>query len=92
MSFQQKCLRQKYHKECLHPADTIDSKAIFQDKGIHMKLSVLLLLVLSISACSNVSQEELDAKIYKCTQAGMEYTYLKDFRGKPYDVMCVRKH
>lgn len=56
-----------------------------------MKLLLLSLLVL-LCACSNVSQEELDAKINKCTQAGMEYTYMKDFRGKAYDVTCVRKH
>lgn len=56
-----------------------------------MKLSLLLLVVL-ISGCSEVSQEELNAKIKKCTDAGMEYTYMKDFRGRPYDVTCVRKH
>jgi len=47
---------------------------------------------MSLFGCSNVSQEELDAKINKCSAAGMEYTYMKDFRGKPYDVTCVRKH
>lgn len=57
-----------------------------------MKLLFMLLIVGSLSGCSNVSQDELDAKINKCTQAGMEYTYMKDFRGKPYDVTCVRKH
>ncbi|MDD2541366.1 MAG: hypothetical protein PHH28_10050 [Desulfuromonadaceae bacterium] len=57
-----------------------------------MKLLFGLLFVVSLSACSNVSQEELDAKINKCTAAGMEYTYMKDFRGKPYDVICVRRH
>ena len=55
-----------------------------------------LLLSLAVSVllfgCSNVSQEELDVKINKCTQADMEYTYMNDFRGKPYDVTCVRKH
>jgi hypothetical protein len=53
---------------------------------------LLLLLVVLICACSNVSQEELDAKINKCNAAGMDYTYMKDFRGKPYDVTCVRSH
>jgi len=57
-----------------------------------MKLIILLLAVASFLGCSKVSQDELDAKINKCTEAGMEYTYMKDFRGKPYDVTCVRKH
>lgn len=57
-----------------------------------MKMLMMLLAVLTLGGCSNVSQEELDAKINKCTAAGMEYTYMKDFRGKPYDVTCVRKH
>lgn len=57
-----------------------------------MKWIFLSVFVVSLYACSNVSQEELDAKINKCTAAGMEYTYMKDFRGKPYDVTCVRRH
>ena len=57
-----------------------------------MKALVVLVVALLLGACSNVSQEELDAKINKCTEAGMGYTYMKDFRGKPYDVTCVRKH
>lgn len=56
-----------------------------------MKFMLPLSLVL-VAGCSNVSQEELNAKINKCTAADMEYTYMKDFRGKPYDVTCVRKH
>ena len=52
----------------------------------------LLLCTVILFGCSNISQEELDAKINKCTAAGMGYTYMKDFRGKPYDVTCVRKH
>ena len=56
-----------------------------------MKL-LLLVLVSMLFGCSNVSQEELNAKINKCTEANMEYTYMKDFRGKPYDVTCVRRH
>jgi uncharacterized protein YceK len=57
-----------------------------------MKMLILLLLSALLAGCSNVPQEELDAKIQKCTDAGMEYTYMKDFRGKPYDVTCVRRH
>lgn len=57
-----------------------------------MRLLFLLLIVISLFGCSNVSQEELDAKISKCTAAGMAYTYMNDFRGKPYDVTCVRRH
>ena len=56
-----------------------------------MKL-LLLLLTIMLFGCSNVSQEELNAKINKCTEANMDYTYMKDFRGKPYDVTCVRRH
>ena len=57
-----------------------------------MRKFVCLLSVFIFAGCSNVSQAELDAKINKCTAADMEYTYMKDFRGKPYDVVCVRKH
>jgi hypothetical protein len=57
-----------------------------------VKNFIFLLSVLLFAGCSNVSQEELDAKIKKCTEADMAYTYMKDFRGKPYDVVCVRKH
>jgi uncharacterized protein YceK len=57
-----------------------------------MKLIILSLFVMLLVGCSNVSQEELNAKIQKCTAADMEYTYMKDFRGKPYDVTCVRRH
>lgn len=55
--------------------------------------NVLLLIVVALAAtaCSKVSDEEIQAKVDKCTAAGMNYTYLKDFRGKPYDVMCVSK-
>lgn len=56
-----------------------------------MKL-LLLLIVVSIAGCSSPSQEELNAKINKCTAAGMEYTYLRDYKGAPVDVICVRKH
>jgi len=57
-----------------------------------MKWIILLPFIVSLLGCSNVSQEELDAKINTCRAAGMEYTYMKDFRGKPYDVTCVRRH
>jgi hypothetical protein len=52
----------------------------------------MFVVAVSLAGCSNVSQEELDAKIQKCTAADMAYTYMKDFRGKPYDVTCVRRH
>lgn len=55
-----------------------------------MKLALLLMFVL-LAGCVRVSEEELKAKIDMCTAAGMNYTYLRDFRGKPYDVMCVAR-
>jgi hypothetical protein len=55
-----------------------------------MRISLFLLLIL-IAGCVKVSEEELKAKIDACTAAGMNYTYLNDFRGKPFDVMCVAK-
>ncbi|OGU02826.1 MAG: hypothetical protein A2X82_13435 [Geobacteraceae bacterium GWC2_55_20] len=54
-------------------------------------LQLLIFIVMLTAGCSKVSDEELRAKVDKCTAAGMDYTYLKDFRGKPYDVMCVSK-
>ena len=56
-----------------------------------MKL-LMLFVVCVIAGCANVSQEELNAKINKCKDAVMEFTYMKDSAGKPYDVVCVRKH
>lgn len=53
---------------------------------------MIMMVAIFVYGCSNVSQEELNAKINKCTEAGMVYTYMKDFRGKPYDVTCVRRH
>ena len=44
-----------------------------------------------VAGCTKVSDEELQAKIDKCTEAGMNYTYLRDFKGDPYEVMCVSK-
>jgi hypothetical protein len=43
------------------------------------------------SGCSSVSEEELQAKVNKCTEAGMNFTYLRDYKGDPYEVMCVSK-
>lgn len=47
--------------------------------------------MLVVAGCSKVSEAELQAKINKCTEAGMNYTLLKDFKGDPYEVMCVSK-
>lgn len=55
------------------------------------RLLLLFTVVLILSGCSKATEAELQAKVNKCTAAGMNYTYLKDFRGKPYDVMCVSK-
>lgn len=52
---------------------------------------ILVLLLTVLAGCSKVSEEELNAKIAACSAAGMNYTYLTDFRGKSYDVMCVAK-
>lgn len=55
-----------------------------------MRITLFLLLVI-LTGCTKVSEEELQAKVDACTAAGMNYTYLKDYRGNPYDVMCVAK-
>jgi hypothetical protein len=55
-----------------------------------MRIALFLLLTL-LAGCTKVSEEELTAKIGVCTAAGMNYTYLRDFRGRPYDVMCVAR-
>lgn len=55
-----------------------------------MRIALLLLLVLS-SGCTKQRDGELKAKIDACTAAGMNYTYLPDYKGEPYDVMCVAK-
>ena len=52
---------------------------------------LLITLVVVMAGCSKATEAELQAKVDKCTAAGMNYTYLKDFRGKPNDVMCVSK-
>ena len=51
----------------------------------------LVCCLFSVTACSTVSDEELQAKIEKCTAAGMDYTYLRDFKNEPYEVMCVSR-
>ncbi|MDD2365672.1 MAG: hypothetical protein PHN84_05855 [Desulfuromonadaceae bacterium] len=58
-----------------------------------MRLILLLtVFLLSFTAgCTKVSEAELQSKINACSAANMNYTYLKDWRGKPYDVMCVSK-
>lgn len=45
----------------------------------------------SVTGCTKVSEEELQVKVDKCSSAGMNYTYMRDFKGDPYDVMCVPK-
>ena len=55
-----------------------------------MRIGIFLLLTF-LAGCAKVSENELNAKINACTTAGMNYTYLNDFKGKPYDVMCVAK-
>ncbi len=52
---------------------------------------LLLLFVILLAGCTKVSEDELNVKINKCAAAGMDYTYLKDFKGNPYDVMCVAR-
>ena len=52
---------------------------------------VLVLLLTLLAGCVKASEEELNANISACSAAGMNYTYLTDFRGKPYDVMCVTR-
>lgn len=55
-----------------------------------MKLLPILVLLL-LAGCAKVSEAELQSKIDACSAANMNYTYLNDWRGKPYDVMCVAK-
>ena len=60
-----------------------------------MKLYFLIICLVCwlslITGCTKVSDAELQEKIDKCTAAGMNYTYLRDFTGEPYEVMCVSK-
>jgi len=46
-----------------------------------MRTTLFLLLNL-LAGCTKVSEEELKAKIDACTAAGINYTYLSDFRGR----------
>lgn len=55
-----------------------------------MKIAIVLLLSF-LAGCSKVSEAELQKKIDACTAANMNYSYLNDWQGKPYDVMCVAK-
>jgi len=55
-----------------------------------MKMTFLLLFAL-LAGCTKVSEAELKEKIDACSAAGMNYTYLNDWRGNPYEVMCVAK-
>lgn len=55
------------------------------------RLFLVIVTVMLTAGCVQLSDEEIQSKVNKCTAAGMNYTYLKDFRGRPYDVMCVSK-
>lgn len=55
-----------------------------------MRIAFFLWFAL-LAGCTKVSEAELQVKINACSAAGMNYTYLKDWRGNPYDVMCVAK-
>jgi hypothetical protein len=55
-----------------------------------MRIALLGILAL-LAGCTEVSEQELKAKIDACSAAGMNYTYLRDYRDQPYDVMCVAK-
>lgn len=55
-----------------------------------MRMALLLLFTL-LAGCTKVSEAELKVKTDACSAAGMNYTYLNDWRGNPYDVMCVAK-
>lgn len=55
-----------------------------------MRISVFVLFTL-LAGCIKVSEVELKTKVDACTAAGMNYTYLRDYRGRPFDVMCVAK-
>ena len=74
---------------CVLPDDT----SVAQNySGMVKKMKVVLVILLALLAgCTRVSDEELKAKVNACTAAGMDYSYLNDFRGKPYDVMCVAR-
>lgn len=50
-----------------------------------------MVLLFFLAACAKTSEEELNRKINACSAAGMDYTYLRDYKGEPYDVMCVAR-
>lgn len=52
---------------------------------------ILYVLLTMLSGCVSASEQELKTKVDACTSAGMDYSYLRDFKGQPYDVMCVAK-
>jgi hypothetical protein len=56
-----------------------------------MRVPLFILLAMLLTGCTKISESELQVKVDACTAAGMNYTYLNDFRGQPYDVMCVSK-
>jgi len=60
-----------------------------------MRLNLLIICLVcgafSVTGCTKVSKEELQVKIDRCAAAGMNYTYLLDYKGDPYEVMCVTK-
>ena len=56
-----------------------------------MRVLIIFLLMLLLAGCSKVNEAELKTKSDACLSAGMNYSYLNDFTGKPYDVMCVAK-
>lgn len=49
------------------------------------------LFVALLAGCTKISEEELKNKIDACSASDMNYTYLRDYTGQPYDVMCVAK-
>lgn len=58
---------------------------------LHVFIFFVVCCVSSVTGCDKVSEEELQTKIDRCTAADMNYTYLRDFSGEPYEVMCVSK-
>lgn len=65
---------------------------LFAWKSEYIRCVLLWFVVaMLMTGCIQLSEEEMQAKVNKCTAAGMNYTYLRDFRGRPYDVMCVAK-
>jgi hypothetical protein len=52
---------------------------------------LLFVSAVFLVACEKTDENALKAKVDKCTEAGMNFSYLLDFRGNPYDVMCVAK-